>query len=85
MGDKIKDITGQKIGMLTAIRPTDERKSYKVVWEWKCDCGKTVFRTAHSVKQIANRGYVPSCGCSRIEKEWEKLRLIIKRRTELDL
>ena len=56
---------GEKIGMLTAVRPTDERKGGYRVWEWKCDCGETVFRTPLSVKQTENRGYVPNCGCRK--------------------
>ena len=51
---------GDKVGMLTAIRPTDERKNGYVVWEWKCDCGNTVFRTSLSVRQGEHRGCVPN-------------------------
>jgi len=56
------DLTGQKFGKLTAIKPL-----YKVnggmLWECKCDCGNS-----HNV--IATRlfnGHVKSCGCYRVE------------------
>jgi hypothetical protein len=59
----ILDITGQRFGMLTAVRPTEERKRTCVIWEWRCDCGKSVFRTPQSVRGSLSQGSVPSCGC----------------------
>lgn len=56
-----KNIAGQRFGMLTAIRPTEERRSNSVVWECRCDCGKTVRR---SVKTLTAGGSV-SCGCAK--------------------
>ena len=52
-------VAGKKYGMLTAVRPTEERSNTSVVWEWKCDCGNTVYKTARDVKQVKN----PNCGC----------------------
>ena len=60
-GRKIKDVTGRRFGMLTAVRPTDERKNGYVVWEWRCDCGNAVFMSVPEVK----RRKIPSCGCRR--------------------
>lgn len=67
------DITGQRFGMLTAVRPTEERKYGHVVWKFRCDCGNTVCRTIHSVNGIIKRGYTPNCGCASKEslEEWE--------------
>ena len=63
------DLTGQKFGMLTAIRPTEERHYKYVVWEWRCDCGSIVFRSLASVKQSVERGCTPSCGCKKRYKD----------------
>ena len=64
----IKDITGQKYGKLTAIKPDDEfnntHKDKKKKWICKCDCGKIV-----SVgKTNLMSGNTLSCGCSRVSK-----------------
>ena len=55
----IKDITGQRFGMLVAIRKTAERRNSRVVWECKCDCGNTAFVPAVYLRS----GYTTSCGC----------------------
>lgn len=39
----MKDLTGQKFGELTAVRPTEERYFGSVVWECKCSCGKVCY------------------------------------------
>ena len=38
----VKDITGQKFGMLTALYPLQERKDKCIVWQCECDCGKMI-------------------------------------------
>lgn len=43
------DITGQQFGELTAIEPTDQRKSGGVVWRYRCSCGAEVYDTARAV------------------------------------
>ena len=56
-----KDLTGQRFGKLTAVRPTELRKNSFVVWECLCDCGETYLVTSmHLV-----HGVVKSCGCLR--------------------
>ena len=55
------DITNQKFGKLTAIKPI-ERKSKQggTIWKCKCECGKT-----KEVKTMLLRnGTTKSCGCS---------------------
>lgn len=37
-----EDLTGQRFGRLTAIRPTEKRLRGNVVWECRCDCGERV-------------------------------------------
>lgn len=56
---KAKDITGQRFGRLTAVRPTEKRSGHSVVWECVCDCGSTAFVAAQSLKS----GATTSCGC----------------------
>ena len=34
-----KDVSGQRFGNLTALRPTEKRVGSSVVWEFMCDCG----------------------------------------------
>ena len=68
MAFSIKDITGQRFGMLTAVRPTEERKHEYIVWEFRCDCGNTVFRSLGSVKPSLERGYTVSCGCVGVKE-----------------
>lgn len=38
---RIKDLTGQRFGMLTVIKMSDIRKHRYVCWECRCDCGNT--------------------------------------------
>ena len=49
-----RDITGQRRGHLTAIRPTDERRNGITVWEWRCDCGATVYKAITLVGDSAS-------------------------------
>lgn len=58
MGKK-EDLTGRRIGRLTVIEETDERRSGSVVWLCKCDCGNYKRISANSLKS----GRVLSCGC----------------------
>lgn len=59
-----RDLTGQKFGRLTAIRPTEERQGKSVVWECQCDCGELTYVGASSLKS----GNTKSCGCSWKER-----------------
>lgn len=57
-----KDITGQRFGKLTAVRPTKERSSRgSTIWICKCDCGK---ETKVELRQLT-MGFRKSCGCLR--------------------
>lgn len=55
----IKDITGQRFGRLTALKPTEKRYNGSIVWECQCDCGNTVY--VSSSKLVT--GVKSSCGC----------------------
>lgn len=45
------DITGQRRGRLTAVRPTDQRRHGNTVWEWRCDCGAQVLKPPGMVRE----------------------------------
>ena len=60
---KGKNLTGQKFGMLTAIRPTDKRSGTSIVWECRCDCGEVIFASTHNLTS----GKIKSCGCLKTE------------------
>lgn len=53
------DLSGKRFGRLMVIRPTDQRDGSAVVWECKCDCGRTVNVSA---RNLLHRGTI-SCGC----------------------
>jgi len=58
---KPKDLTGQKFGLLTAIRLTGERERTNVCWLCRCDCGNEI--TVSSNKLICGNTW--SCGCQK--------------------
>lgn len=56
------DISNQKYGLLTVIKPTEKRSnSGEVIWECYCDCGNITYATKASL----DKGDVKSCGCYR--------------------
>lgn len=56
---KIKDISGQKFGRLTAIRRAGANISGQAMWECLCECGKTHVTCGATLRN----GTVVSCGC----------------------
>jgi hypothetical protein len=61
-----KNWTGKKQGLLTFLRPTEEKdKKGYIIWEAQCDCGKKIFAAP-------NRGG-KSCRCM-VEKDWTGLK-----------
>lgn len=68
MGRKVKDISGQQFGYLTAIEFA-YRKKTKTYWKFKCRCGNYVIRSTDKLK----RHKTPSCGCYSAEySEFQK-------------
>lgn len=53
------DLSGKRLGRLVVIKSTDQRDGSAVVWECKCDCGRTVNVSA---RNLLHRGTI-SCGC----------------------
>lgn len=56
-----KDISNQRFGNLTALKPTEMRKHGSVIWECVCDCGNTHLANT----EMLLSGKVSSCGCIR--------------------
>lgn len=67
---KRKDITGQKFGKLTAVKPLYSNKKYAIVWECICDCGKTMQAPIGALTS----GNTKSCGCSKKEAVQKRLK-----------
>ena len=63
MGKKI-DLTGQRFGRLVVVSESAERRSSKVMWECKCDCGNVKNVRGKSLRS----GNTKSCGCLSKEK-----------------
>jgi hypothetical protein len=59
--NNIKNIAGQRFGMLVAIRQTEKRKNKHVIWLCKCDCGN--FKEVPQNNLVG--GSTKSCGCLR--------------------
>lgn len=59
---KYKDITGQKFGYLTAIRPVGKQKNGAMVWECKCVCGNKIHV---NISALTSRNHT-SCGCKLV-------------------
>lgn len=53
------DITGQKFGMLTALKFVGCEPFGGALWKWRCDCGRTKVIPGYDVR----RGHTTSCGC----------------------
>lgn len=53
-----RDYTGERFGMLVAIKPTEERKYNSIVWEYRCDCGNHCYK---AINQVLHDN--PNCGC----------------------
>lgn len=66
MHHRARDITGLRVGYLTAIRyhGSDGKNS---LWILKCDCGAEKLMAASEFKKLAKRGVTASCGCKRRE------------------
>ena len=59
MSKKVKDITGEKYGLLTAVEYKGSTPKGDAVWRFKCTCG------GEKIVQIRNvaQGKTRSCGC----------------------
>lgn len=58
------DYSGQRFGMLVAVKPTKKRSGGHILWECLCDCGNTRDAAPTNIKFQAKRGDPVSCGCA---------------------
>lgn len=64
MGNRINDISGQKFGRLTAIRPDGRYPSGNIKWLCECECGNFTHTSVAALK----KGQSTSCGCYSSER-----------------
>lgn len=72
------DITGQKFNRLTAIRCVGKDKHNYALWEFKCDCGKTIVARGKYVRN----GNTKSCGCYNIDSIKARNKIIHRKHGE---
>lgn len=68
LSKRMKDLTGQRFGSLTAIKPVKLSKQGTVVWLFSCVCGNSTECIGNNIvvgAKIAVNPNVPSCGCIR--------------------
>ncbi len=65
----VKDLTGQRFGMLVAIKPVEQRTgSGGAVWLCECDCGCECHVSSTSLVE----GNTKSCGCLKAKQHPER-------------
>ena len=67
MANKIKNLIGQRFGMLTVIQRA-ENIDGRAAWLCKCDCGNTKIARSSNLQ----KGHTQSCGCKH-KKQLEQL------------
>lgn len=66
---KVRDLTGQKFGRLTALRDSGERDSGRnCLWECQCECGNIAKVSTKNLVRSDGKG-IRSCGCLVTEKQ----------------
>lgn len=69
MPRQIVNILGSRFGSLVVVKLTHKRLEGSAVWECKCDCGNTSYRSQRNLRN----GKTTSCGCRLWEirhKRW---------------
>lgn len=65
MAPRPKDITGLRVGYLTAVRFHGRGKNGKALWVFLCDCGNEKILGQGQMEKQKARGITASCGCKR--------------------
>ena len=68
------DLTNKRFGHVVALRPSDKRSGTNIMWECRCDCGKSIYRTHSNLKA---GGENTNCGCLQSELSRENMRKAI--------
>lgn len=77
------DLVGVRCGQLTVIAKTDQRRRGSLLWECRCACGNTAYRTTSDIVMVR----VLSCGCQRGWRDPEEHRRMVdemRRKVDLD-
>ena len=70
-----KNITGEKFGLLTAIKPLNRDKGKTFNWLCKCDCGNECIVSLDYLQQKTR----VSCGCKKISMGEQKIKDILEK------
>ena len=57
-----RDITNEKFGKLTAIKPIKSDKNHRIIWLFRCDCG---VEKKMPLSYVSSKKGIRSCGCSK--------------------
>lgn len=68
MANHRKDITGEKFGMLTAVKPSYRDENGRWVWLFECECGGQVERKLAIMMTARRKSKISHCGCSPAAK-----------------
>lgn len=68
---RFRDLIGQKFNKLTVIEYVGKTKNGVSKWKCLCDCGKIIIVSGGNLKN----GNTKSCGCFKIQKSKENLKL----------
>lgn len=60
---KIKDLTNQKFGMLTALKIIGKNNQGNMIWQCQCDCGNISNRSSGYLVYAKKYEKKQSCGC----------------------
>lgn len=71
---KHRDWSNTKIGFLTVVEKTSERRNGAVVWKCQCDCGKTILVDGNNLR----RQDIKSCGCHKTSLGELKIKQILE-------
>lgn len=75
MGRPMRDLTDQRFGRLTAIRPVGRKFGKNFHWLCRCDCGREVEVNSSHLTAAKSREKTVSCGCWSREKAAETSRI----------
>ncbi len=70
------DLTGQRFGLLRAIKPLNKVINKSMVWLFECDCKNLCEATVHAVKSEGRQ----SCGCLRYENKVKQASKMLEKR-----
>lgn len=64
MANKIRDLAGVKVGMLTVIEKDGVNDRGRYFWICKCDCGNKIRRLSSIIVAAINKNKNAHCGCT---------------------